>query len=310
MAQPWIIWTLAEAGARTVSRILQKLIGVTGLSIASCFFATAIIGLVQTTWGWLLARKLRKKLLVDKISIEGSILFGFFAVMSTVLGISSFVYGGDIGVTTFIMTLSIIPGALIDWKFFGHPLNKRQVMAIIPYLLAGYSMLGFPNLTQFLSMPFWVWLAFGNMLCVSINQGLTQAVRAIDPFVKNFWVGLTTVVFCLIALIIMNRVDLLVTSSLKLWYGSAITGLMVVVLVSLNLMSYKAGATIALKKLIMQGSYLIMATLLGAILYDEPLGWSKLLGIVGFILAYGLMDNSVWNFVAARLSLLSKIQCV
>lgn len=301
VGERWMRWTLAEAGTKTASKILQKVIGVVSTTVAHTFFATLVVGLVQTISGLIVTRVRGTPILTDRQSIAGSCLFGFFAVISTVLSFSVFLFGGDIGVNVFIITLSIIPGALIDRFFFGKKLSWREWLGVLVAILAGYSVLGWPSLSGVLALPLWVWLSFGVMCSVAINQGITQKVKKVDPFVKNFWGGLTTLVLCMIGVVALGSAKLFTDFSRpmqNLWLAAAIGGVIIVGMWSFNLMSYKAGASIALKKLVMNGAYLITAMFAGVLLFKESFTIGKMVGIGLFTCSFILMDKGTWEFVS------------
>ncbi|MFH1890108.1 MAG: DMT family transporter [Candidatus Kuenenbacteria bacterium] len=298
MGEKWMKWTLLEASTKTLSKLLQKIIGKASAILPHAFLAIWIVGLVQTIAGFMMAKARKKKLLTDRASIIGSCWFGFNATACTVICFIVFMLKGDIGVNTLIITLSIIPGALIDRFFFGHHLNRREWFGVLIAILAGYSVLGWPSLSSFLTLPLWIVLSFIVMILVAINQGITQKIRKIDPFVKNFWGGFTTFLLALIALIVMKSQALIFNFSLstqKLWWSSALIGLIIVGMWSFNLMSYKGGAHIAIKKLVMNGTYLITAMLLGIVLFNESLSLAKASGVILYLLAFILMDKGVWN---------------
>ena len=69
---------------------------------------------------------------------------------------------------------------------------------------------------------------------------------------------------------------------------------------SFNLLSYKGGASIALKKFVMWGAYLILATLAAIPAFGEDLRPAKLLGIALFLAGFALMDGKTWEFVRSR----------
>ena len=80
------------------------------------------------------------------------------------------------------------------------------------------------------------------------------------------------------------------------WRAVIAFGLVVTGGVAFKLLSYKGGGSIAVKKLVMQGTYLITATLFGALFYAEPFTVGKAVGIAGFVLAFVLMDQGTWEF--------------
>ncbi len=84
------------------------------------------------------------------------------------------------------------------------------------------------------------------------------------------------------------------------WVGSAAIGGITLAMISFKLLAYQGGGSIALKKLIMQATYLITATILGWITYAEPLTAGKLLGMAGYVVAFTLMDKGTWEFVSRQ----------
>lgn len=302
MGEKWMIWTLLEAGTKTSSKLLQKVVGNVSSTLAHVFFATFVVGIVQVVAGFIMVKSRGKKFFPNAMNVLGSCLFGFFAVASTVLALTVFLLGGDVGVNTFIITLSIVPGAMIDKVFFGHPLNSRQWLGVAVAILAGYSILGWPSLSHFLGLPLWVWLSFCNMMTVAINQGITQRIKDVDPFVKNFWGGATTVILCALGIIALGHSGLFVNFSdqmQKLWLVSAVIGGIVVGMWSFNLLSYKGGASIAIKKLVMNGSYLTSAMLLAIPIFGESLTVGKIVGVLLFLGAFTLMDKGTWKFICS-----------
>lgn len=301
MGEKWMLWTLAEAGTKTGSKLLQKVVGNVSSTFAHTFFATLIIGLIQVISGFLVTRRSGVPLFKDRVGILGSCLFGFFAVVSTVLGFAVFLLGGEVGINTFIITLSIVPGALIDRFGFGKKLSGREWLGIAVAIFAGYSMLGWPSPATALKLPLWVWLSLGITFSVAINQGITQKVKKVDPFVKNFWGGLTTIVLCLIGMVVLGSLNLFIDfsrSMQNLWAVSAAIGLIVVGMWCFNLLSYKGGASIALKKLVMNGAYLCSAMAGGVFFFGEKFSGAKIAGIGLFFVAFVLMDKGTWNFLS------------
>jgi len=301
MGERWMRWTFLEAITKTSSKILQKVVGRVSVTLAHAFFATMVIGVVQVITGFIVTRLQKKSLWGDTQGIVGACLFGFFAVIATTLAFTVFLLGGDIGVNTFIITLSIIPGALIDRFCFGHKLSNRKWVGVGVAVLAGYSVLGWPALSEVAKLPLWVWLSFGITFSVAINQGITQKVKKVDPFVKNFWGGLTTVVLCLASIFFLDSLHILGDFSLsmkKLIGVSLAVGIIVVGMWTFNLLSYKSGASIALKKLVMNGSYLTMAMIGGVVIFGENMTSGKIFGVLLYLVAFSLMDEKTWGFIS------------
>jgi drug/metabolite transporter (DMT)-like permease len=293
-------WTILEAVLRTAHRIPQKLAGLSGAALGHAFLTTLVVGIVQTVLGVTYAILKGTQLVAPHDQILGSMLFGVFAVVALTLGTFSFQLGGDVGTVTFIVTLSIIPGALLDRFYFKHRLSPRQWLGIMTAILAGYSVLGWPSLTELLELPTWVFLALGVMLSVALNQAITQKVKEVDPMIKNFWGGVATIICCVIGLGLNNALELLADFSNEmtaLWVWSAVLGCVIVGIWVTNLMSYKGGAGIAIKKLVMNGTYLTLAMLMGVVVFDEALTPGKVTGVFLYFIGFALMDKNTWQWL-------------
>ncbi len=296
-------WTVLEAVTKTVSKILQKVIGDVGHTIGSTFYATALIGLVQTIIGFFKAKHRKAPLIANGRNVFGAVLFGFFAVGSTILSFLVFVCGGEISVNVFIITLGIVPGALIDRFCFGHRFDLRQWLGIGLGVAAGYAILDCPSLQDLRRLPLWVWLSFGVTATVTINQGITQAIQKIDPYVKNFWGGLTTLLLGIVGIFFFERENPVTHYPVKFTVVSLVIGLVVVLMWTYNVMAYKGGAYIALKKLVLNGSYLTLALASGALIYGEKVTIFKILGFGLYCGAFVLIDTQTWKFFGQKILL-------
>lgn len=294
----WQKWTVLEGLTKTASRTLQKVAGNTSNGWAGTLLAAGIIGLIQVVFASFKVFKNSQGLFSDKKGILGSMLFGLIAFGSTVLGVATFLQGGDISVSTFIVTLSIVPGMIIDVLFFKYKPRNQEWFGMIIAIIAGWAVLNFPTLSS-KSMPIWVLFAFGNMLSVAINQGISQKIKNVSPMFKNFWGGMVALILAPIIIVIMGKGAFLFSFSDNklLWFTSALIGLIVIAMWSFNLLSYRDGASIALKKLVMNGTYLVSTMILGYLIFHEEITIGKLTAIPLFVLAYVLMDKKAYDFV-------------
>lgn len=297
-----MLFTVAEALSKTLTKSLQKAAGVVSTTLAHAFFATLLVGLVQVVVGYIMARKQGHKIIDTPQNILGACLFGFFALVITVLGFGTFVYNGDIGVSVFLITLSIVPGAIFDRIFFKHSINIRQWTGVILGIFAGYVILGMPSLKEIANFPVWVWMSLGIALMLAVNQAITQKIQKIDPFVKNFWGGIVQLIFGGIGVIILgsdffsgiSRGNLIALSVI-----STLVGIVAVFMWMFNLMAYQRGGAIALKNLVMNGSYLVTAMVAGIIFFGEPSSAEKSMGAGLYIVAFALFDPSTWRTLSS-----------
>lgn len=301
MKEKWIKWTVLEAFCRTTSMVLQKVAGSSSLSLGHTIYAATVIGFVQTVAGAVVVRAQRQSFFDRAPHIFGAITFGTLAYVSTLLGLTAFSQGAEVGTFTFIVTLSIIPGALIDRFVFGRVLVPRQWLGIVVAAAAGYLALGAPSLDKALQLPTWVGLSATASLLVAINQGVTQKIKDINPFVKNFWGGLTAAVLGVTSAWFVpigqntNQQELS-----KLTLVSICIGLVVVAMWSFNVLSYKHGAYLALKKLVSNASWLAIATIAGVAIYGESLPSFKIAGFILYGLAFVIVDEATWKFVTKK----------
>lgn len=301
IGEKWMKWTLLEALIRNTSAVFQKIVGgAVSLTSGHLLYVTALIGCVQAIFGYTVARKQSTKILASREEMLGAIIFGVLAVISTMLGFLTFLDGGELGIRVFIVSLSIIPGMLIDKFFFGKSLSLRQHLGITVAIVAAYAILNKPSLAEIIAFPTWVWFAFANMLSVAINQGVTQKIKNIDPMVKNFWGGLTAIILGCGGMIYFDSFSSLIQYEkiATLSWTAFVIGLLVVALWTVNLFSYKEGAYISLKKVLMNGSYLTMALVTGVIFFGETLSGWQISGVFLYITAFALVDDSTWVTIA------------
>ncbi len=290
-----MLFTLFEAACRTAIKILQKIIGVLGKTFAHAFLASAIVGFTQALISLISLKAARQKIFPGWFNFCGACLFGINATIVTSLSFAVFSLGGDVGINSFIMTLTIVPGALIDRFFFKEKLNYIQWLGLLLAVFAGYSILGWPSLKKFLELPLWIWLSFTITLSLAFNMGIARRIKTINPLAKNFWGGLVTLLLSLIGFALLGKLNLLNDFSApmqKFWISSIISGIVVIGVWSFSVMSYRRGAPIAFKGLVMYGTYLISAMLLGIIIFNEPLTAPKIIGIPIYLLAYALMNKN------------------
>lgn len=291
----WKWYAVGEAFAKTVNNSLAKILGLSGGSFGTSVFTTFIMGCVQALGGGIIALSAKQKLFPGWKLVLGSFLFGTSACIMTVAGLLVFTFPeADIGVFVFISLFGLLLGVFIDWIFFKTPLSLSQWIGVLVFLCGGYGMLNFPSLREILELPSWILISFIVPLGLAINEGLTRAIsisRISNPFVNNFWIGLTTAVVSIITLLLIDAEGVIVNVPLQLFTLSVLMGCIVIVMISCKLLAYKGGGTIAHKKIIMQGAHLLAATLVGALFFGESLTLGKGIGVVGFFVSMFLMES-------------------
>ncbi len=312
MPESWMKWAVAEGGAKSATRLINKTVGSAAGSFGGSLVVPAVVGAIEAFGGLIGAKSRGKNIVAAPRQIFMALLFGMIAAVMSFLSVFTFTYtGADVGITTFIITMSIIPGAFIDWAFFKHPFGFRESVGIGVFLLAGYSILNFPELKTFLVLPAWILITLVIMLLAAVNESITRwqgrrKIEPLDQMVNNFWIGLAMMFSTGIALMLFRPWSAVAELPLRFWFGSFAVGLIVLAMHSFKLLAYKGGGSIALKKLIMQSTYLVLAVVFGWLIYAEPLTIGKFLGMIGFTAAFILMDKGTWEFVVKSLALCQK----
>lgn len=286
----WMKWAIIEGFSRAFSGMMAKIIGGLSHTISQFSVVIFIIGLVQGGVGFFVSRVRGIGFFPSRTAVLGCISFGVMAVALTFFAFTVFMLGGSISMYVFIISLSIIPGAIIDRIFFKCKLNKLQWLGVCFGIIGAYAMFNFPSISTLRNLPLWVGIAFVNMIGVSVNQGITKKIKNINPFVKNFWVGITTFLISFVVLLVLREYGK--GMPVKFFVIPWILGIGTVLLVLSNLMSYKGGANMAVKNLIDRSSYLIFGTMGGIIFFGEKLFIGQGIGIVCYFIALYLMTNN------------------
>ncbi|OGG48329.1 hypothetical protein A2761_03335 [Candidatus Kaiserbacteria bacterium RIFCSPHIGHO2_01_FULL_51_33] len=292
----WVGYAGGEGLTKVVNTLLAKLLSSTHGS-PSVLWASFAIGSVQGLGGLLGALKRREPLVPTWRAVFGSFVFGLSAFGMTILSLYAFTFeDADVGITTFIATLTVIPGIFIDRIFFGNRLIPLQWVSIAVFFLAGYAMLNFPPLHYFRTLPPWLLLYFGVALLGGLNEGITRALsRVAYPFANNFWIGTTTVLCSFAGIVLVGSWKGIELFRSALWYVPLLMGSVTLTMISFKLLTYKNGGTIALAKVVMFGTYLVGAVIFGVLFFSEPFTLGKIIGILGFFIAYSFADPSVFN---------------
>jgi drug/metabolite transporter (DMT)-like permease len=291
----WRLFAVLEGLSRTVGNSLQKYIGLVSSAELACVLA-GIIGLTQVGagfWGSTL-----KRLLSDRRGIAYSVALGFLATtVGTVLSVYTYMVGADLGARTLLVNASIIPAALMGTFFWRDPLGPRQWLGIGVFLVATWAMLGFPGT---FSLEVWVWLSLIIALSQAVSEVLSRfAASTMNPWTHNFWVGASSIFFALVSFIIVSAASgtfgALPVLSAGFVVGSIALSTNVVLMISLRLWTYQGGGTIAVKKVLMPGTFMATAIFAGALFFGEPLYLGKFFGIAIWLVAVALIDRDVWG---------------
>ena len=82
-----------------------------------------------------------------------------------------------------------------------------------------------------------------------------------------------------------------------IWLSSFFIGINVILMWSFKVTSYKDGALLAPKNLLMYGTYLTTAMLLGTVFFGESLSVAKIFGVILYLIAYIFTDKSLQKYI-------------
>lgn len=303
IGEAWMKWTFFEAVSKTASKVLQKLIGTTSVVFSQLVFVNAVVGAVQVFCSFIALKSRRNSIFGTRSQMLGACAFGLSACIYGFLAFSVFWYDGEMTLNTFIATFAIVPGALLDRLIFrDKKIGGRKWLAFAVFGLAGYAVLGFPSFAKVAKFPLWVWLSFISMFLLAINEVISRSIKDIQPMVKNFWGGLVTLIGSLLVLVYLGKLNVLADfhSDIikRLWIFAIIGGLIVVAMWVFKVRSYKGGATIAIKRLVMDGSYLMMVMIIDVCYFSKSMTWGKAVGVILYFPAFTLMDDGTWKYVS------------
>ncbi len=301
----WMGWTFGEAATKTVCKVLTKVVGQTSKAFHQVVLVNLIVGLVQVVCSLIVLKKKRLSIFGTRSQVLGACAFGVSACIYGFLAFTVFLCGGEITLNTFIITLTIVPCAVLDRVIFrDKKLGIRKCCALAIFFLAGYFILGLPSFAEVVKFPLWIWLSLISMLLLAINEVISRSIKDIEPMVKNFWGGLATFVGSLLVLIFLGKADTLFDfhSELvkKLWILGVIGGLFIVVMWICKVRGYSSGATMAAKRLLMDSSYLTMVAVIGVWQFGESMTRWKVVGVLTYFGAFILMDEGTWKYVSGR----------
>lgn len=217
------------------------------------------------------------------------IMAGFCAaIFGTVLAIYTYTIGADIGVRTLIIQSSIIPGAIVGHLVWRDALGFRQWLGIGFFLLAAWSMLGFP---LHLAFAPWVWLS----LCIAASNAVTDVLaratsQRLNIWATNVWIGGSTVVFSAAAFGLLHSSYGQVALTKAFVYGTIVIGVIVAAMIAMRSLAYRFGGTTTLKKILMQGTLLTAALAVGIIFFDEPFTVGKCLGLLFWLVSLACVE--------------------
>lgn len=288
----WVKWTAATAGFKIFTKTVSKFVGVACQNAPQVFIATAASGFIQILLGLTLLKLNNDSLEVRSRTIIGSALYGIGVFSFNALMFYTYTVGGDLGVVSFIITLQIIPEALLDRIRYRNKITARQWLGFAVSIGAAYAILGTPGSGETQGLPLWVFCAFGLVFVNTGNQVITKEFSDINVFSRNVWGGLTIVTCSLVAFMIFGESFAATLSSehvqkviaLAMAIGFGEVGIWVT-----SQLSFRKGAPLAARGFIMNGIVLPVVMLIGIVIFGEEATVGKAVGVVAYFVAYRII---------------------
>ena len=300
MKEKWLKWAGLEGVVRVASNILQKTVQDLLRESGSVLYLTALIGLAQSVLGFMVAKSTKEKLWMSWRGNVGSVLFGALALLAIVCTFLVFANDGPLSGHVFVVSLSIIPGAVVDRLFFGYRFRSSQILGIGIAVLAGYCVL-LPSVSKMGGLPAWLGFSVLTATLMTLNQGISQAIQVYTtPMAKNVWGGLTIFLGASTLFVVSGSDMGSVIAYKRLTAASLEIGVLSVFLWTFNLWAYQGGAYIALKKLVVNGTLIVTGMLVGVLGFGEQVTPVQMVGFALYVLAFVLVDREIWTFLLAR----------
>ena len=305
----WVRFAFCEGLLKATGKSLSKFFGgylnaiMFSNKTAGTFVLLLIQSCVQMFGGLILALVNKKVIFPARSLIFGSVLFGIVASFMSFLSLYTFTYpGNDLTVATFLITLSIIPSRLIDRIIFKEKIRLRQYFGLSLYILIAYIFLrDFKSPNSILLMPPWAWMSLAIGFLLSINNLITRKIKATNGFVHNFWIGLTTATISIFAITFFKGWNLFQLIEINILLIVLIHGIVVLLMILAKISAFKAGASLTFEVFIQQSAYLVLVTIIGISFFDESFTMGKLIGIPGFIIAFSIANQEVWEFILKKI---------
>jgi hypothetical protein len=297
----WSSFAVSEGIFKTVHMWIFKIIGST-FAAPLFFVSTFVVGVIQIVGGLLVNLRSRYEIFPKTKYIIGSLLLGVIAVYTAVVPMYIFsISGASLALIAFIISLILIPKALFDKVLFRDPITPFQLMSVPLFLFGLYALVGFPGFDQITSLPSWAWFALTLPVAIIAEEFLTRSfkVGVISPWVKNFWIGVSTVVVSVISFIVIKPfsilLDLIKNLSGDMWFLFVLLGLSILTGVFVKQRTYMHGGSIAAKKITMIGTYLISSLVVGVLFFTNPLTIGEIVGIFALITGYFFVEQETFN---------------
>jgi len=301
MNYKWITFAVGEGATKALLRMFHKFFGTVAGSFSVVLPIIVLTSAAQSVGGFLLALVRREPLFPGWKTLLLLVLFGISAAAMSVIVVFIFIFqDADTAIVTFFIAASIISDALAGFIFFKEKLRFRHFVGITIFFVSGYFILNFPSLSEIRFVAPWVILSLLLAFLLTVNEILMSAsskmggtLQSVGPFVKNGWIGLSTFTVTILAVYFMGGLKLFSVLPYFILLLAPISGLATLIMISFKSLSYDAGATVVLKKLVMMGTYLSLVVIGGVMLYGEVLTLGKVLGIIGFVISFLCIKEGV-----------------
>jgi hypothetical protein len=298
----WSFFAISDGLFKTVHMWLFKIIGSLLISLPLFFISTFIVGIIQIIGGLSANLRSRYEVFPRPRYIIGSLLLGVTALYTAIIPMYIFsVSDADIALIAFIISIILIPKALLDKFLYRDPITLIQLISIPLFLFGFYAIVGFPSIEQIKIMPFWAWLALSLPIVILIEELITRVscVGVVSPWVKNFWIGVSTTILSFVAFIVLEPIsmfsNILKNLPFEFWFLFIVLGLSILTNVFVRQRTFMYGGSVALKKITMISSYLISSLIVGILFFGNLLNFGEVLGVIALIAGYFFVEREAFS---------------
>lgn len=293
----WLKFAFLEALVRSASRNLQKAFALTQTTLSGALFLSVPPYIISTTGSIIIGKLQKNSFYLPKILLLWAILHGIVAAWCNLSAQFSFMTGGDISMTTLIVALSIIPATVMDRFILKTKFIPAQILGIALGVIASVVAIKPSFEWSSLTTP-WFWWAWGTSLGVALNQVFMRLSgeaqdrykKDVPPMVFSTYSSLATVIVSFLFIQLIGGFSA-INLPQKAWLILVAIGLLVILLYLFNILIYKVGkkVSIAAKKIVEKTSYLMIASVLGVIFFNEVITWNRIVAFLFYLPAFYLV---------------------
>jgi len=201
---PWGALSAGEGILHVFNLSLLKVVAHYFVSAVLSLFAIFVIGFVRMIGGAILTLRSGYEFFPSQKAVFGSMLVGLVSAYVTLIPVYLFVTRGiSIAVFALMIFVGLIPGAV--WNKLGSygKLSLTQIFGLILSLLSLVAVMQF----AVVALPIWFWLILSLPVASLVQEIIIRKIGTagvISPWVHNFWLGLSMIIFAVVGMMLFN----------------------------------------------------------------------------------------------------------